>query len=147
MKMAAGDIVQEFGFRKRTVKLKSQTGCTKGDVLAWDTDGYAPATGVGPYFVALETVSAPASGQATVEVLEEGVVEVGKVAGAINDGDWVGISSTAGKVTAFARPDAPSTYSEAGMQAELDKIFKRVGRAYGSAGANDATVKIRLLSY
>jgi hypothetical protein len=151
--MAAGDIIQEFGFRKRTVKLKTGTGCAKGDVLAWDTDGYAPAdadaagANIGPFFVALETVVGKEGVQEEVQVLEEGVVEVAKVTGAINDGDWVGLSTTAGKVTAFSKPDAPASYSEAGMQAELDKVFKRVGRAYGSAASADATVKIRLLSY
>ena len=151
--MAAGDVVQEFAYRKRKVKLKTTTGVTKGQVLAWDTDGYVPgdadaASGnIGPFYVALETVAAPASGQEECEVLEEGVVEVEKVTGAINDGDWVGLSTTAGKVTAFAKPDAPSSYAEATMQAELDKIFKRVGRSYGGAASGDTATKIRLLAF
>jgi hypothetical protein len=146
--MAAGDIVKEFGMLVRRVKMKTGAGCAKGDVLAWDTDGYAPATAasLGPFLVALETVAGASGVQKEVLALEEGVVEVGKDSSEIRDGAWVAPSSSAGKVTAFAPPDAPSSYSEANMQAELDKVFKRIGRAHGPAGANDATVKIRLLS-
>ena len=149
----AGDVIQEFSHRKRTVKLKTTTGCTKGQVLAYDTDGYAPAdadaasANIGPFYVATKTVAAPASGQADAEVLEEGVIILDKVTGAIADGDWVGLSTTPGKVTSFSKPDAPGSYAEATMQAELDKIFKRIGRAYGAAATNDTTVKVRLLSY
>jgi hypothetical protein len=148
--MPVGDAIQEFGFLRRKVKLKTNTGVSKGDVLAWDTDGYAAATNasLGPFYVAAETVAAPGEGkQAECHVYEEGVVVVGKVAGAIHEGDWVGVSSTAGKVTAYAKPDAPASYAEATVQAELDKVFKRVGRAYGSAAVNDTTVTIRLLSF
>jgi len=155
--LPAGDIVHEkqTPLVKRVVKLKTNTGCTKGDVLAWDTDGYVPgdadagAGNIGPFYVALETVAAPGAGlQAEVGVLEEGAVVVNKVAGVINDGDWVGLSTTAGKVTAFAKPDAPAAYGEAAVQAELDKIFKRVGRAIlGGAANDDTTVKIRMMSY
>jgi len=152
--MASGKSVQLFGLLMREVKLKTNIGCTIADVLAWDTDGYAPAdadaaaANIGPFYVASETVAAPGAGlQAKVKVFEEGVVEVNKVAGVINDGDWVGLSTTAGKVTAFAKPDAPSAYAEATMQAELDKIFKRVGRCYGGAADAAITCKVRLLSY
>jgi len=152
--LEAGDVIQEFAYRKRVVKLKTNTGVTKGQVLAWDTDGYVPgdadaaAGNIGPFYVALQTVAAPGAGkQAECEVLEEGVVVVEKVTGAINDGDWVGLSTTAGKVTAFAKPDAPASYAEATMQAELDKIFKRVGRSYGGAASADTLTKIRLLPF
>jgi len=154
--MAAGDVIQEFAYRKRKVKLKTTTGCTKGDVLSYDTDGYAPVayvpgtgipgTGIGPYFVALQTVAAPASGQSEVEVLEEGVVEVNKVTGAIADGAWVVLSTTAGKVTAFTNADVGATYAEDTIQDAIEMIYRRVGRAYGAAASADTTVKIRLLS-
>jgi len=154
--MAAGDVIQEFAFRKRKVTLKTTTGCTKGDVLAYDTDGYAPVayvpgtgipgTGIGPYFVALETVTAPTSGQSEVEVLEEGVVVVNKVTGAIVDGAWVILSTTAGKVTAFSNADVGATYAEDTIQDAIEMIYRRVGRAYGAAASGDTTVKIRLLS-
>jgi len=154
--MAAGDIIQEFAFRKRKVTLKTTTGCTKGDVLAYDTDGYAPVayvpgtgvpgTGIGPYFVALETVTAPTSGQSEVEVLEEGVVVVNKVTGAIVDGAWAVLSTTAGKVTAFSNADVGATYAEDTIQDAIEMIYRRVGRAYGAAASADTTVKIRLLS-
>jgi len=154
--MAAGDVIQEFAYRKRKVKLKTTTGCTKGDVLAYDTDGYAPVayvpgtgvpgTGIGPYLVALQTVAAPGSGQSEVEVLEEGVVEVNKVTGAIADGAWVVLSTTAGKVTAFTNADVGATYAEDTIQDAIEMIYRRVGRAYGAAASGDTTVKIRLLS-
>ena len=154
--MAAGDIIQEFAFRKRKVTLKTTTGCTKGDVPAYDTDGYAPVayvpgtgvpgTGIGPYFVALETVTAPTSGQSEVEVLEEGVVVVNKVTGAIVDGAWAVLSTTAGKVTAFSNADVGATYAEDTIQDAIEMIYRRVGRAYGAAASADTTVKIRLLS-
>ncbi|MGQ9543691.1 MAG: capsid cement protein [Candidatus Bathyarchaeia archaeon] len=150
--MAAGDICKEFGLKTAKYTLKTNTGVTKGDVLAYDTDGWAPAdadasTGnKGPFTVALETVAAPGEGkQATCKVLEEGVVEVNKVTGAIAKGQWVALSTTAGKVEAYSVLDAPATYTEAAMQAELDKIERRVGRCEESAASNDTTVKIRLL--
>ncbi|MBS7623833.1 DUF2190 family protein [Candidatus Bathyarchaeota archaeon] len=127
--------------------LKTATGVTRGYVLAYDTDGYAHATTSlkGPFVVALETVAAPASGQATCKVLEEGVVEVPKVTGTIAQGQWVSISSTAGKVKSYVAMDAPATYTEAGMQAELDKQEQIVGRCETAAASADATVLIRLL--
>lgn len=155
--MAVGDVLQEFAFRKRKVKLKTTTGCTKGDVLAYDTDGYAPVayvagasipgTGIGPYMVALQTVAAPASGQSEVEVLEEGCVEVGKITGvAIPDGAWVVLSTTAGKVTVFTNADVGAAYAEDTIQDAIEMIYRTVGRGYGAAASADTSVKIRLLS-
>jgi len=127
-----------------------------GEVLAYDTDGHVPVayvsgagvpgTGIGPYLVALQTVAAPASGQSEVEVLEEGVVQVGKVTGAIADGAWVVLSTTAGKVTAFTNADVGATYAEDTIQDAIEMIYRRVGRTYGGAASGDTTVKIRLLS-
>lgn len=150
--MAAGDIYKEFGMKVTKYVLKTNTGCVKGDVLAYDTDGWAPADAdatsgnKGPFAVALETVTAPGAGkQAVCKVLEEGVVEVNKVTGAIVKGAWVALSTTVGKVKAYSALDAPATYTEAAMQAELDKLEQRVGRCEESAGNDAATVKIRLL--
>ncbi|MBS7651493.1 MAG: hypothetical protein QXK96_05875 [Candidatus Bathyarchaeia archaeon] len=150
--MAAGDIYKEFGMKVSRYILKTNTGCVKGDVLAYDTDGWAPADAdatsgnKGPFAVALETVTAPGAGnQAACKVLEEGVVEVNKVTGAIVKGGWVALSTTPGKVKAYSALDAPATYTEAAMQAELDKIEQRVGRCEESAGNDAPTVKVRLL--
>jgi hypothetical protein len=45
-------------------------------------------------------------------------------------------SSTAGKVAAVAALDAPASYNEATMQAELDKIEQWIGRALTAASAD-----------
>ncbi|GEM_PF-1566314 len=152
--MAAGDVFKEFGMKVAKYTLKTNTGVTKGDVLAYDTDGWGPADAdassgnKGPFVVALETVVAPGAGlQASCKVLEEGVVEVSKVSGAINQGAWVALSTTAGKVKAYANLDAPATYAEADMQAELSKIEQRVGRCEKEAASADTTVLIRLLPF
>ena len=120
--------------------------------MCYDTDGYSHATQAlrtaaptSPFVIALETVTAPASGQSEADVLEEGVVEVPKVTGAIGKGQYVGISTTAGKVTAWTAPDAPSTYGESTVQAELDKFLYIVGIAHAAAASGDTTVKIRKL--
>jgi len=154
--MAAGDILQEFAFRKTKATLKTTTGCTKGDVLAYDTDGYAPVayvpgaaipgTGIGPYFVGLQTVAAPGAGQSEVEALEEGVVEVNKVAGALAKGAWVVLSTTAGKVGAFTNADVGAAYAEDTIQDAIEMIYRRVGRVHKAAAAGDTTVIIRLLA-
>jgi len=149
--MAAGDVVKEFGMKVQKYTLKTTTGVTKGYVLAYDTDGWGPADAdatsgnKGPFVVALETVTAPASGQETCKVLEEGVVWVPKVTGAISQGAWVALSTTAGKVTAYSNLDAPASYAEATMQAELNKIEQRVGRCETAAASADTTVLIRLV--
>jgi len=149
--LAIGDMVQGYAYRKGTRTLKTTTGCTKGYVLAYDTDGYSHATQAlrtaaptYPFVVADETVTAPGSGQSEADVIEEGVVELAKVTGAIGKDQLVGISTTAGKVTAWTAPDAPSTYGEATVQAELDKFLYVIGRAHAAAASGDTTVKVRL---
>jgi len=154
--MALGDVFLEFGFKKTKVKLKTTTGCTKGDVLAFDTDGWAPVayvagaaipgTGIGPYYVALQTVAAPGSGQSEVEVLEEGVVEVGKVTGALKQGQWVVLSTTAAKVGAFVNADVGAAYAEDTIQDAIEMIYRLVGRVHRDAASGDTSVVIRLLS-
>ena len=153
--MAAGDIIREFGMGRIKVKLKTTTGCTKGQLLYYDTDGYAPATQAivnasltadYKFLVALETVTAPASGQSEVHALAEGVVEILKVTGAIVQGQFVGATTTAGQVGALAKPDAPASYAEATAQAEFDKLQYAAGYAVAAAASGDATVKVRLVS-
>jgi len=103
--MALGDVQKEFGFKKGEVTLKTTTGCTKGFLLCYDTDGYAHATRAlystnityRPV-VALETVTAPGAGQAAAEVLEEGVVDILTSTSVCYEGQWMAISGTAGTV-------------------------------------------------
>lgn len=151
--MAPGDTVREFGMLKVRVKLKTTTGCTKGDLLYYDTDGYAPATLTivnasltvdYKFLVAQETITAPGSGQSYVNALAEGGIEVSKVTGALVVGQLVGASATAGKVQAQPKPDAPASYVEATVQTELDKLQAYAGWVIADAASGDAGVKIRL---
>ncbi len=150
--MAAGDIIKEFDMLVVNLTLKTVTGTTKGDVLAFDTDGYAAALrtagpgGVGkaPFYVALETVTAPGSGQKTIRALARGAITVKKITGAINQGAKVRVGTTAGQVSAYAAPDAPSAYAEGTVQAELDKIDEVVGTALKAAASGDTTMDILL---
>ena len=148
--MASGDPVQGFNYRQTSRTLKTTTGCTKGYVLAYDTDGFAHATQAlrtttrtYPIVVAFETVVAPGSGQSVAKVIEDGVIEIEKVTGAIGKGQLVGLSTTAGKVGAYVAPDAPSTYAEATVQAELDKLLYVVGVCHEAAASGDASVKVK----
>lgn len=124
-----GDVVKTHRYRKETITLKTTTGCTKGDYLCYDTDGWAPATQAllaGPLaamykkYIATETIAAPGAGHAQASVLAEGVVGISKIAGALVKGQIVGATSTAGKVGARHGPDAPAAYNEANVQTELD---------------------------
>jgi hypothetical protein len=152
--LAAGDIVKTFRFRKETLTLKTTTGADKGQVLVYDTDGFAPATQAlmaGPlsalykkYVVIDQDVAAPASGQAQAGVLAEGVVGIQKVTGALKKGQIVGLTTTAGKVGGWADPDAPATYDEAGLQAELDKEQYKVGEVYEDAASGDTFVDVHV---
>jgi hypothetical protein len=149
--LVAGDVVKTFRFRKETITLKTTTGCTKGQLLCYDTDGWAPATQAllaGPLsamykkYVALETVAAPGSGQSVAGVLAEGVVGVSKVSGALVKGQRVSATSTAGSVGAKVGPDAPASYDEAGLQAELDKLDFGDWEVLEDAASGDAFVNV-----
>lgn len=140
--------------RRQQVKLKATTGANKGQVLYFDTDGYAPATQAivdadltkawKPVAVVDKDVAAPTAGQATAAVAVEGIVEVLKLSGALTKGQKVGITTTAGQVGALAKPDAPATYAEATAQAEFNKLFYYVGVVHEDAASGASTVKIRL---
>jgi hypothetical protein len=145
MAPGVGEIIHEFDQFVREVTLKTTTGCTKGDVLAYDTDGFAQAgaTSKKPFVVARETVAAPASGQAKAKVVVRGCVTVNKGTNAIHELQLVKIIA-AGKVDAYAVTDAPATYGEATMQTELDKPEQVVGEALKAAAAGASTVDILL---
>jgi hypothetical protein len=149
--MASGDPVQGFNYRQTSRTLKTTTGCTKGYVLAYDTDGFAHATQAlrtaAPTYaivVAFETVVAPVSGQSTAKVVEDGVIEIEKVSGALVKGQLIGLSTTAGKVGAWVAPDAPTAFAEAALQAELDKLLYVVGTCHEDAATGDTSVNVKL---
>jgi len=97
---------REFRQRIELVTLKINTGCTKGDLLTYDTSGYAPATATladnnaFKFCVALATVVAPTDGsQATVRGFFEGAVGVTKLNNTVVAyGQALGPSATAGSV-------------------------------------------------
>jgi hypothetical protein len=135
--MAVGEIVHEFDQFVREVTLKTNTGCTKGDVGAYDTDGFAQAgaTSKKPFVVFRETVAAPGSGkQAKAKAVVRGCVTVNKGSNAIAELQLVKVIA-AGKVDAYAPMDAPASYVEADMQTELDKLEQVVGQALKAAAA------------
>lgn len=152
--MAAGDVVKTWRFRKETITLKTTTGATKGQVLVWDTDGYAPSTQAllaGPlaalykkYVVIDHDVVAPTSGHAEASVLAEGLVGIQKVSGALVKGQKVGVTSTAGKVGAQAGPDAPATVNEANVQTMMDTLQYEVGEVLEDAASGDTFANVIL---
>jgi hypothetical protein len=103
--MTAGDRVQSYLDREIIVTRKTATAITKGDVLCYDTSGYAAATialwcanKVWPLVVALETVAAAASAT-TLHALRRGVVEINALATVpIEKNMLVQLSTTAGKI-------------------------------------------------
>jgi len=151
--MVAGDVIKTFRFRKETLTLKTTTGCTKGYVLYYDTDGFNHATQTlvkadlakaWKFYVATATVVAPEAGQSTADALAEGVIEISKVVGALKKGQRVGVTSTAGKVGALAKPDACVSYVEAVLQANLDALSYEVGEVYADAASGDDAAKVIL---
>jgi hypothetical protein len=143
--MGVGEVVLEYGQFQREVTLKTTTGCTKGDVGAYDTDGFAQGgvTSKRPFVVFRETKSAPGSGQSKAKAVLKGAVTVNKSTNAIKEWQLVKIVAS-GKVDAYTALDAPASYAEATMQTELDKIEQVVGRALKAAASGDSTVDILL---
>jgi len=153
--MVAGDVIKTFKFRKERLTLKTNTGCDKGYVLYYDTDGYAPATQTivkadltktWKFYVATDKdVVAPIDGShAIASVLAEGIIEISKVVGPLKKGQRVGVTSTAGKVGALVKPDACVSYVEAALQANLDALSYEVGEVLVDAASGDDAVKVIL---
>lgn len=99
--MGVGEIIHEFNQFIREVTLKTTTGCTKGDLGSYDTDGFtqAGATDKKPFVVFRETVVAPDSGQSKALSAVKGCVTVNKAVGAIAELQYVKAGAS-GKVTA-----------------------------------------------
>ena len=118
------------------VTLKDTTGCTKGYVGIYDTDGYSHATQTladtvpCKVVVFAETVVAPISGHATALVTKEGEVVVAKVNDTVfYEGEMVGLSTEAGKVTTLA-------------VASIAKYG--IGYTVAPSDSGDTTVKVRI---
>jgi hypothetical protein len=150
--MATGDVVKTYRFRKETLPSKTGGGDTKGDLLAYDTDGYAPATQTiikatrsTPFkmYVATETVVAVPATQSDLPALAEGAIGISKVSGALSKGQVVGASATAGKVGAWTAPDISAiiaAYCATTIQAQLDKLLYAIGEVLEDAASGDAFV-------
>jgi len=125
--MAAGDIKYIYSVFIKDATNKTNTAVAVGEVVKYDTDGYAPAVSgnTGPFAVALDAASA--TGQSTIRVLRKGVVEVGKDTGTLLENTYV-VPGASGKVKARTNEG-------------FDEV---VGVVYESAASNDATVTIIL---
>ena len=151
--MAAGDVVKTFRYRKETVPSKTNTSVTKGNLLAYDTDGFAPATQTilkadhtkaFKKYVATATVAGVADTNNNLEVIAEGVVGITKVSGALKQGQIVGATATAGAIGAWAAPTLTTTAAYCGvtMQAQLDTLLYVVGEVLTDAGNSDAFANV-----
>jgi len=76
----------------------------------------------------------------------KGAVEAQKVAGSGGGkkGQAVMISATAGEVTLYVDPDAPTAYAEADVQTALNRTLQRFGTLLADAADADTTAKIFL---
>lgn len=122
--MVAGSFINETEGVVERVLVKTSTGITIGQVLYYDTSGFAPATAtiVGAAtneyrkYVALESLDASASAR-YVRAARAGVVGVlgTFTSGAAIRGCKVRVSATAGKVTYHTKPtDAATALLEVG---------------------------------
>lgn len=118
-------------FEISKIPMKCETAVTKGDVVEYDTHTSGELPSVSTTTGASKKVAGVAlrSGAAgeVIPVLKAGIVKV-TASGAITLGDKV-VSAANGAVAASAALDAPATYGEAAMQAELDKVEQRFGVA------------------
>lgn len=96
-----GEFIHQFDQFVREVTLKTETGCTKGDLGSYDTDGFAQA-GEGdqrPFVVFRETVAAPDADQSKATAAVKGCITLNKLAaGAIAELQYVKAAAN-GKVT------------------------------------------------
>jgi len=117
---------------------------TKGNVVYLDSNGNVQAT-AGVNRAAIGVALASASSGGTVPVALRGIVWA-TASGAISKGTFV-TSGASGKVSAFAGFTAPSSYAQASMQTELDKIGTVIGIALDSASADGDVIRILLLKF
>lgn len=117
---------------------------TKGQVVVLNTNGtIQPSEGVSRLAIGVALKNGNA-GEA-IPVALRGIVRV-TAGGAISLGSFV-TSGAGGKVLAFADFDAPATYGEAAMQAELNKIGAVIGVALDAASADGDKIRIMLIRF
>lgn len=146
--MAGGDVKWTYGLFAIKALSKTNTAITKGDVVYFDTDGWAPAVqGAGPgatgsYGVMISaTVAAVAGVQSDITVLLRGEVEINKITGALSQGEPVGLSATSGSVGSWSIADVGASPSQTSINDAITDATEKVGTVLEDAASGDATVK------
>jgi len=119
-----------------TAEVDSNATVTMGQVVYISAAGaipkVKPTTGASKAVIGVALTSGTAGKKITVVC--RGLVRV-TASGSITMGSRIS-SDAGGKVAAVAALDAPATYAEATMQAELDKTEQWIGRALTAATAD-----------
>jgi len=144
---AQGDIIRTFAVLIIKGLCKTNDAEVVGNMVAYDTDGWASATNAheGPFGVCMTAITIT-SGQVAMEIMVKGAVRVFKKTGAaIENGQGVMASSTAGAVMAFTIADVGATPSQASINASLLDAATRMGTCIKDAASGAAIVDIVLL--
>ena len=146
--MAAGKVIKEEGLVVEEFTVKANEDIEKGELVYNDGNEIlaAPNTVTGPVFMALEDHDYSEETTHKVRCVVKGAVEAQKVAGSGGGkkGQAVMISATAGEVTLYVDPDAPTAYAEADVQTALNRTLQRFGTLLADAADADTTAKIFL---
>ena len=125
---AVGDIIRGHPFLVIKGLSKTDETIALGDVVAYDTDGWAQCTAslYGPFGMAMNATTG--SGQQEVSVLIQGACRVLKITGtAIPQGTGVMPSATSGAVTLWAVADAGATPDQASINASILDACQCIG--------------------
>jgi hypothetical protein len=157
--MAVGQVLRESLLSVRTLPVKTDEDIEKGELVCDDGSGNGLVAATAALAVTEKVYMAQEAHDYSevsyhyIQVVEVGYIEVQKLAGtAINEGDKVIVSSTAGEVTVFVKGDAPaggvSTYYtatiETNVQAAMDKNAGVIGTCTADAASDATTAKILL---
>jgi len=109
--MAAGDIYKEQNLVVECLPVKSEENIEKGEVVIVNSGAVAAAsTDVGPYYIAMQAFTDatydaggytdPIRSQGKIMVCKQGYIEVQALltGGAVEKGDYLEVSNTAGEV-------------------------------------------------
>lgn len=119
---------------------------SKGQVVYLDTDGKVQATtGANRKAIGVALKSGAVGEYIPVAVRGVVWVTVGGTSEAIDEGDFL-VSASAGKVVELTDFSAPSSYSQAAMQTELNKIGTVIGIAL-DAGTTGDTIRMLLIKF
>jgi len=140
---AAGDIIRTVPFVVIKGVTKTNTAIEKGQLLAFDTDGWAPANNshTGPFGVALNDQSAEAGVQKEAHVMLHGQVRIQKVTGAISQGQGIMPSATDGKVTVWTIADVGSAPDQTSINAAILDSVQKAGTCVEDAASGDDFVE------